>query len=151
EFAVFNRPLSADEAALLHKKPGMLEPLKRAAPGDKPGQGPPGNEAEVRAYHERVRFSIAAELVLPDDKRRQTTEALVAVLADLVPRGGEPPTPPKFPFDAEAARRYQKEYASWRGLPPEITNSLGMTFVLIPPGTFLMGSPASEPGHNAGG
>jgi formylglycine-generating enzyme required for sulfatase activity len=26
-----------------------------------------------------------------------------------------------------------------------------MTFVLIPPGTFVMGSPASEPGHGSGG
>ena len=26
-----------------------------------------------------------------------------------------------------------------------------MTFVLVPPGTFLMGSPEKEPGHNAGG
>ena len=28
-----------------------------------------------------------------------------------------------------------------------IKNSIGMTFVRIPPGTFLMGSPDSEPGH----
>ena len=33
-----------------------------------------------------------------------------------------------------------------RGLKPEtFTNSIGMTFVLIQPGTFMMGSPLSEP------
>ncbi len=32
--------------------------------------------------------------------------------------------------------------------PKKITNSLGMTFVYIPPGTFTMGSPETEPGRN---
>jgi uncharacterized protein (TIGR02996 family) len=32
---------------------------------------------------------------------------------------------------------------------PERTNSIGMRFVLIPPGTFLMGSPDDEDGRNA--
>src|SRR5262245_22228655 len=60
----------------------------------------------------------------------------------------KPPAAPRFPFNADAARAYQKAYADWLGLPLEWTNDLGMTFVLIPPGTFLMGSPADEPGHN---
>lgn len=59
-------------------------------------------------------------------------------------------TTPKFPFDAATAGRYQKEYAAEQGLPVEFTNALGMTFVLVPPGTFLMGSPSDEPGHSAG-
>jgi formylglycine-generating enzyme required for sulfatase activity len=32
--------------------------------------------------------------------------------------------------------------------PPKFTNSLGMEFVWIPPGTFLMGSPEDEPERN---
>jgi formylglycine-generating enzyme required for sulfatase activity len=63
---------------------------------------------------------------------------------------GAPPPAPKFPFDAATAARYQKEYAGWAGLPVELTNRLGMTFVLIPPGTSLMGSPEDEPGRNGG-
>ena len=55
--------------------------------------------------------------------------------------------PPPFPFSREDARRYQESYADWAGLPVEWKNELGMTFVLIPPGTFLMGSPAEESGH----
>ncbi len=61
------------------------------------------------------------------------------------------PSPPAFPFDVSAARKYQQDYAKWSGLPITLTNDLGMAFVLIPPGTFLMGSPDNERGHNSGG
>ncbi|MBI3858251.1 MAG: SUMF1/EgtB/PvdO family nonheme iron enzyme [Planctomycetes bacterium] len=50
-----------------------------------------------------------------------------------------PATAPLFPFDEATARRYQREY----GLPVELKGR----FVLIPPGTFPMGSPPDEPGH----
>lgn len=61
-----------------------------------------------------------------------------------------PPTP-KFPFEAEVARNYQKKFAESSDLPLEIANDVGMKFVLIPPGSFVMGSPAEEVGHNGGG
>lgn len=67
------------------------------------------------------------------------------------PAGAKAPAPPKFPFDVAATRAYQKAYAAWRGLPVEITDKVGMTLVLVPPGTFLMGSPEDEPGRNGGG
>ena len=36
------------------------------------------------------------------------------------------------------------------GQPPQVlSNTLGMDFVLIRPGSFIMGSPPSEPGHRA--
>jgi formylglycine-generating enzyme required for sulfatase activity len=35
------------------------------------------------------------------------------------------------------------------GTPSTSTNSLGMTFILLPAGTFTMGSPADEPGRHA--
>jgi formylglycine-generating enzyme required for sulfatase activity len=74
-----------------------------------------------------------------------------AVLLRLKPRGAPPPAPLKFPFEAEAARRYRQDYARWLGVPAEFTNAAGITLVLVPPGTFLMGSPADELGHNSGG
>lgn len=40
----------------------------------------------------------------------------------------------------------QKQEMSTAG--EKITNSLGMTFVYIPPGTFMMGSPSNEPGRD---
>ena len=41
----------------------------------------------------------------------------------------------------------QVEYAAAHGLPVAFENSIGMRFVLIPPGTFQMGSPLSEAGR----
>ncbi|MCF8032197.1 MAG: formylglycine-generating enzyme family protein [Desulfarculaceae bacterium] len=42
---------------------------------------------------------------------------------------------------------YSKLPAKYASLPKTVTNDLGMKFVLIPPGTFMMGSPDSEVGH----
>lgn len=44
-----------------------------------------------------------------------------------------------FPLDAEQAVKGQKESAESLKLPVEITNSLGMKLLLIPPGRFTMG------------
>lgn len=63
-----------------------------------------------------------------------------AVANDAVP-------PPKFPFAMATASRYQKEFAEQARLPLEFVNDLGMAFVLVPPGSFRMGSPADEPGR----
>ena len=43
--------------------------------------------------------------------------------------------------DAKQAGAYQKRWAEQLGVPVEITNSIGMKLVLIPPGEFTMGSP----------
>jgi sulfatase modifying factor 1 len=110
ELAIFNRPLTAEEIALLQKKPGLLQPLKKAAGGG-------SKTAELARLLQR-------------------------------PPVGDPPAIPKFPFAAATAQRYQEDYAKWLGVPVEFTNDLGMTFRLVPPGTFLMGSPESEPGRS---
>jgi formylglycine-generating enzyme required for sulfatase activity len=49
------------------------------------------------------------------------------------------PTPAIAPFDAAQAREYQRAWAEHLGVPVEMTNSIGMHFVLIPPGEFDMG------------
>jgi formylglycine-generating enzyme required for sulfatase activity len=48
------------------------------------------------------------------------------------------------PFDATQAREHQRAWAVHLKQPVELTNSIGMKLVLIPPGEFLMGSPESE-------
>ncbi|MBL7040057.1 MAG: DUF1080 domain-containing protein [Pirellulaceae bacterium] len=48
------------------------------------------------------------------------------------------------PFSTAEAREHQERWASFLGVPVEKTNSIGMRFVLIPPGEFLMGSPDDE-------
>ena len=49
----------------------------------------------------------------------------------------------KTPFNAAAAHQHQKACAEHLGAAVETTNSIGMKFVLIPPGRFLMGSAES--------
>ncbi|MDY0170156.1 MAG: formylglycine-generating enzyme family protein, partial [Thermoguttaceae bacterium] len=48
------------------------------------------------------------------------------------------------PFDAQTARMHQVRWARHLGVPVEFENSIGMKFVLIPPGPFMMGSTEEE-------
>jgi formylglycine-generating enzyme required for sulfatase activity/serine/threonine protein kinase len=48
------------------------------------------------------------------------------------------------PFDTAQAKKHQEAWANHLGVPVEYTNSLGMRFRLIPPGTFTMGSSKEE-------
>lgn len=52
----------------------------------------------------------------------------------------EKPAPAVAPFDATTARKHQKAWADFLKLPIDYTNSIGMKFILIPPGEFMMGS-----------
>ena len=56
---------------------------------------------------------------------------------------GKPGAPPPAvaPFDAAKAKEHQAAWAKYLGVPVEITNSIGMKLMLIPPGEFMMGSP----------
>ncbi|MGA2035202.1 MAG: SUMF1/EgtB/PvdO family nonheme iron enzyme, partial [Thermoguttaceae bacterium] len=51
----------------------------------------------------------------------------------------EIPPPALAPFDAQKAKEHQEAWASYLGVPVEMTNSIGMELVLIPPGEFTMG------------
>lgn len=44
------------------------------------------------------------------------------------------------PCSADQARNHQQAWAKHLGVPVEYTNSLGMKFMLIPPGEFMMGA-----------
>ena len=61
----------------------------------------------------------------------------------------QPPTEPAKPavpldFDEKQAKAHQADWAKKIGVPVEYTNSIGMEFVLIPPGEFTMGSSPAE-------
>jgi formylglycine-generating enzyme required for sulfatase activity len=53
-------------------------------------------------------------------------------------------TAPPLPVAPFTARTQQEVWAKHLGQSVEITNSIGMKLALIPPGEFMMGSPASE-------
>jgi len=53
------------------------------------------------------------------------------------------------PFNGRQAKAHQKAWADHLGIPVQITTPIGMKLNLIPPGEFMMGSPASEEGHEA--
>ncbi len=54
------------------------------------------------------------------------------------------PKPANAPFDTAQAQAHQKAWAKHLSVPVEYTNSIGMKFVLIPPGEFTMGSTPEE-------
>ncbi len=56
----------------------------------------------------------------------------------------EAPPPAVAPFDGKQARAHQEAWARYLGVPVEMTNSIGMKFVLIPPGEFQMGATQTE-------
>jgi formylglycine-generating enzyme required for sulfatase activity len=59
---------------------------------------------------------------------------------------GPKPAPPLAvaPFDAAGAKQHQRAWADYLGVPVEMTNSIGIKFMLIPPGEFDMGSTQKE-------
>ena len=70
----------------------------------------------------------------------RTARAALAASPETSPEN--PPAPPLAvaPFDEAAARRHQEAWAKHLAQPRELTNSIGMKLVLIPPGEFMMGN-----------
>ncbi len=73
----------------------------------------------------------------------------VCLLAAAVPvqaqkQDDPPPEPTVASFDAKKAEEQQKAWAKHLGVRVKARNSIGMELMLIPPGEFLMGSPAFE-------
>ncbi len=61
-------------------------------------------------------------------------------MTPLAPSASQPPPLAVAPFDAKRAKEHQTAWAKHLGVPAEMTNSIGIRFVLIPPGEFDMGS-----------
>ncbi len=74
--------------------------------------------------------SANARLEAPAERKSQVSN----------PESKTPP-PAVAPFDEKKAKEHQEAWAKHLGVPVEITNSIGMKLVLIPPGEFEMGSP----------
>ena len=105
-----------------------LWPSPAAQPeSDKPK--PPPSEAKAQ-------IGPVAPLAPPDPG------AWKAILA------ADAPAPAIAPFDAATANKHQQAWADYLGVPVEqevdLGNDVKLTMVLIPPGEFVMGSPAEE-------
>jgi formylglycine-generating enzyme required for sulfatase activity len=110
--------------------------------------------------------SVAAVLNRPDgsETRRPTTPASKTSLPSpeepppmptSAPQEVPPPTPTRalvLPLIAsvESAVAEQQAYAKGTGQELTYENRLGMKFVLVPPGRFVMGSPDDEKGRDGG-
>jgi formylglycine-generating enzyme required for sulfatase activity len=125
------------------------------------------DELEGRRVAENVLRLLGCCLASKADKRPATAAALAEELARL--RGAPPPPPPTSKPEPSAAAvsvlpppvpstpaprrsatpKPKPVVRPSRTLPKEVTNILGMKFVLIPAGTFLMGSPPEEVGRSA--
>lgn len=81
------------------------------------------------------------EVLSAENKSSEPTSPIIQ------PPGIDAPPMAAVPFNAEQAQRHQQAWADFLEIPVEFTNSIGMKFILIPPGNFLMGSPTSEPGR----
>jgi formylglycine-generating enzyme required for sulfatase activity len=60
------------------------------------------------------------------------------------PSAAAGPPPAVAPFDVPEARKHQEQWTRHLGVPLQCANSIGMKFVLIPPGEFHMGSTPEE-------
>ncbi len=85
-------------------------------------------------------FQDAVELTGSGIVTAPTNNRLEPMPASEVVSDQAAPALLKAPFDEQQARVGQQEWADYLGLPIEYTNSIGMTFRLIPPGEYLMGN-----------
>ena len=98
-------------------------------------------------------FSVFGEEVdLQDGKRSVLTARLVSQASPVQPpRPGDKPAPLMGNNTAAQVRQAQEGWAKYLGREveedDEVVPGVKMKFVLIPPGTFWMGSPDRETGH----
>ncbi len=103
---------------------------------------PKPNAAEAVATEDQILNKIdqpanTLDVSPNDDPRASTVGGESGWPADAPPQAIAP-------FDAVAAKQHQQAWADYLKLPVTYTNSIGMKFVLIPPGEFMMGSTPTQ-------
>ena len=97
----------------------------------------------IRGAVKDVRLDGIRELVSELLELQPHREDMQRLLAQLPKELAKPARPQLLvaPFDAKQAKAAQEAWARHLGIGVEVTNSLGMKFRVIPPGTYQMGSP----------
>jgi eukaryotic-like serine/threonine-protein kinase len=80
----------------------------------------------------RLRFSASSE--------REDEQPPVWTAPPTAKRPGGRPQIAVAPFDTAKAKQHQEAWANYLGVPVEMKNSIGISFKLVPPGEFVMGS-----------
>ncbi len=111
-------------------------------------------QASVAISHgqeHRLHVTLVAATAGPQRQMPETgdtrSDQETASMQDHSPRV---PPPAIAPFDAVLAKAHQEAWARHLGVEVQVENSIGMTFMLIPPGEFDMGSneqPDEAPRH----
>ncbi len=109
------------------------------------------SETEDGVTKERARERAVAWYRLASPKlaglAKSRVDKRVAKVSQRVAALATPSSAPPMavaPFGAPQAKRHQRAWAEYLGVPVETTNAIGMKFVLIPPGEFDMGSTQEE-------
>jgi formylglycine-generating enzyme required for sulfatase activity/predicted Ser/Thr protein kinase len=120
------------------RPPSAVRGVSATATMAVPAGSPVDSEPAPRPRRRRLAFAAAMGVVA----------CTAVLLAFMLSRGGERPPMPAYttwPFDGPEAGRRQQATAKALGLRVEenvdLGNGVKMTFVLIPAGEFLMGSP----------
>lgn len=103
-------------------------------------------ECIVQAKRVYQKLNKAAERSAGHEELVKVYEAGKAKLAKGFKylKGRIPPDRVAAPFDLRTANLAQKKWARHLRMSPLLRNDLEMEFVVIPPGTYVMGSPPSE-------
>jgi len=128
---VFDGPLDQVQVAARHERENEVQFLKPDAQG----------RLELREGAYRLALARGHE-----QYRLVPNSVTIASGARVTVQIQKNVTPPMAvaPFDADQAKKHQQAWADYLGKPLEMENSIGMKFVLIPPGEFMMGSTEEE-------
>ena len=92
---------------------------------------------DTQTVTETSKTEVKGWKVVPEPTRKDMSAGLPS--AKTGTKSGSPPLAIA-PFDATQAKQHEQLWADHLGVPLETTNSIGMKFVVIPPGEFMMGS-----------
>lgn len=115
-----------------------MSPSVNTAPGETFG-----TSGDPTLDQQRLKASVHEDLKTPRLQRDQDYDRIRA-------GGGwhgwsaNAPMPAVVPFSPTQAKQHQQEWAEYLQVPIEYTNSIGMKFVLIPPGEFVRGMSPEE-------
>ncbi len=100
---------------------------------------------EARRDYVRAKGDDKAESLTAEIERLRTDGS--SLPGNSTSGSADGPAPAVMPFDVKRAKQLQLNWARHLKVGAESTNSVGMKFVLIPPGEFMMGSAITEPGR----